>query len=75
MRKNRRLVGRFGVREGDRVRLHIKRDVQGPDSEGEYIKELRGTVHQVYQNFVVVATRYGTHPSFLWSDFLKWRVE
>lgn len=73
MRKNRRLVERFGIREGDRVRISVKRDVQGPD--GEYIKEICGTVYQIYQDFVVIMTQYKTHPSFLRSDFLKWRVE
>ena len=75
MRKNRRLVERFGIHEGDCVRLSVKRDVQGPDPDGEYIKEICGTVYQIYQDFVVIMTRYGTHPSFPWSDFLRWRAE
>ena len=75
MRKNRRLVERFGIREGDRVRLSVMRDMQGPDPDGEYIKEICGTVYQIYQDFVVIMTQYKTHPSFPRSDFLRWRVE
>jgi hypothetical protein len=72
--KNRRLVERFGIHEGDCVRLSVKRDVQGPVPDGEYIKEICGTVYQIYQDFVVIMTRVGTHPSYFWSDFEKWRV-
>ena len=72
--KNRRLVERFGIHEGDCVRLSVKRDVQGSVPDGEYIKEICGTVYQIYQDFVVIMTRVGTHPSYFWSDFEKWRV-
>ena len=30
---------------------------------------------QVYERFVVIKTSFGTHPSYFWSDFEKWRVE
>ena len=32
--KNKRLTEKFGIREGDRVRLSVMRDVQGPDPDG-----------------------------------------
>ena len=75
MRKNRRLVERFGIREGDRVKLRIRCSVLAEDTDGEGCKEIKGTVYQIYQDFVVIMTRYGTHPSYFWSDLEKWRVE
>ena len=75
MRKNRRLVERFGIREDDRVKLRIRGSVLAEDTDGEGCKEIKGTVYQIYQDFVVIMTRYGTHPSFPWSDFLRWRTE
>ena len=48
MRKNRRLTEKFGIHEGDRVRLSVKRDLQGPDPDGEYIKEICGKDMPVY---------------------------
>ena len=72
--KNKRLNEKFGIHEGDRVRLNVMRDMKGPAPDWEYIKEICGTVYQIYQDFVVIMTRYGTHPSYFWSDFEKWRV-
>lgn len=73
--KNRRLVERFGIHEGDRVRLMCCGDIRIEETDVNGIHEIRGTVHQIYQDFVVIMTRFGTHPSFPWSDFLRWRVE
>lgn len=40
--KNKRLTEKFGIHEGDRVRLSVMRDVQGPDPDWEYINEICG---------------------------------
>lgn len=50
-------------------------DIRIEETDVNGIHEIRGTVHQIYQDFVVIMTRFGTHPSFPWSDFLRWRVE
>ena len=73
--KNRRLVERFGIHEGDRARLMCCGDIRIEETDVNGIHEIRGTVYQIYQDFVVIMTRFGTHPSFPWSDFLRWRVE
>lgn len=73
--KNKKLTEKFGIHEGDRVRLTYHGDYRNETINDNGVHELCGTVYQIYQDFVVIMTRYGTHPSFPWSDFLKWRVE
>ena len=63
------------MRVGVRGKLRIRGSVLAEDTDGEGCKEIKGTVYQIYQDFVVIMTRVGTHPSFPWSDFLRWRVE
>lgn len=75
MRKNRRLTERFGIHEGDRVRLMCRGDTRSEEADINSIHEIKGEVYQIYRDFVVIKTKFGTHPSFLWSDFLKWRTE
>ena len=73
--KNKRVTERFGIREGDRVRLRIRGDMRNEETDAGGFREICGYVYQIYRDFVVVMTRVGTHPAFLWQDFQKYRVE
>ena len=73
--KNKKLTEKFGIHEGDRVRLMCRGDMRNEETDINGIHEIKGTVHQIYSDFVVIMTKFGTHPSFPLSDFLRWRVE
>ena len=66
----RRLEKLHGVKVGERVKLRIQSTLRDEevDSDG-------GKVYQVYERFVVIKTSFGTHPSYFWGDFEKWRAE
>ena len=74
MYKNRRLKRAYGLKEGDRVTVTERTAPSTPGSSGEVVTVIHGVVYQMYEAFVVLKTSIGTHPSYLWSDFLKWRT-
>ena len=71
----RRLEKLHGVKVGERIKLRIQSTLRDEEVDSDGVHEIRGKVYQVYERFVVIKTSFGTHPSFLWSDFLRWRAE
>lgn len=75
MQEIRRLEELHRVKVGERVTLRYRADMRNEeidDSLGE--REVHGVVYQVYEKFVVLKTSFGTHPSYNWMDFSRWRV-
>ncbi len=72
--KNARLEEKHGLHEGDRVRMQYRGCSLTEEMDDDGNRLISGTVYQIYELFVVIATRYGTRHSFLWADFLKWRT-
>lgn len=75
MGKNARLKEKHGLREGDRIQMRYRGSSLIEEVDDDGARLLSGTVYQIYELFVVIATRYGTRHSYLWSDFLKWRTK
>ena len=62
------------VKVGERVTLRYRADMRNEGIDSVGVREVHGVVYQVYEHFVVIKTSFGTHPSYFWSDFEKWRV-
>ena len=62
------------VKVGERVTLRYRADMRNEEIDSVGVREVYGVVYQVYEHFVVIKTSFGTHPSYFWSDFEKWRV-
>ncbi|SCH39437.1 Uncharacterised protein [uncultured Clostridium sp.] len=75
MYKNRRLKMAYGLEEGDRVTITERTNPSTQGCVGEVVAVVHGVIYQMYEAFVVVRTSYGTHPSYPWRDFLKWRTK
>ncbi len=75
MEKIRRLEKLHRVKVGERVTLRYRAEMRSEEVDSLNIRELRGVVHQLYEHFVVIKTSFGTHPSYNWMDFDRWRVE
>lgn len=71
---NKRIYERYGLHEGDRVRLKVHGLWNAADTDDDGCKEYRGTIYQMYELFAVIMTDSGLHPTFRWEDFKKWRV-
>ena len=75
MEKIRRLEKLHRVKVGERVTLRYRAEMRSEEVDSLNIRELRGVVYQLYEYFVVIKTSFGTHPSYNWMDFNRWRVE
>ena len=74
MEKIRRLEKLHRVKVGERVTLRYRAEMRSEEVDSLKIRELRGVVYQLYEHFVVINTSFGTHPSYNWMDFNRWRV-
>ena len=70
----RRLEKLHGVKVGERIRLRIQSTLRDEEVDSDGVHEIRGKIYQLYERFVVIKTSFGTHPSYFWADFEKWRV-
>ena len=75
MEKIRRLEKLHGVKVGERIKLRIQSTLRDEEVDSNGVHEIRGKGYQVDERFVVIKTSFGTHPSYIWSDFEKWKVE
>lgn len=75
MQEIRRLEELHRVKVGERVTLRYRADMRNEEVDSLNIRELRGVVYQLYEHFVIIKTSFGTHPSYNWMDFDRWRVE
>lgn len=71
----RRLEKLHGVKVGERIKLRIQSTLRDEEVDSDRVHEIRGKIYQLYERFVVIKTNFGTHHSYFWSDFEKWRVE
>ena len=71
----RRLEKLHGVKVGERIKLRIQSTLRDEEVDSDGVHEIWGKIYQLYERFVVNKTSFGTHPSYFWSDFEKWRVE
>ena len=70
----RRLEKLHGVKVGERIRLRIQGTLRDEEVDSDGVHEIRGKIYQLYERFAVIKTSFGTHPSYFWADFEKWRV-
>lgn len=75
MEQIRRLEELHRVKVGERVTLRYRADMRNEEIDSVGVREVHGVVYQVYEHFVVIKTSFGTHPSYPWSDFRRWRVK
>lgn len=74
MQEIRRLEELHRVKVGERVTLRYRADMRNEEVDSLNIREVRGVIYQVYEDFAVIRTDFGTHPSYNWMDFEEWRV-
>ena len=70
----RQLEKLHGVKVGERIKLRIQSTLRDEEVDSDGVHEIRGKIYQLYERFVVIKTNFGTHPSYFWADFEKWRV-
>lgn len=75
MEKIRRLEKLHGVKVGERIKLRIQSTLRDEEVDSNGVHEIRGKIYQLYERFVVIKTSFGTHPSYNWMDFHRWRAE
>lgn len=74
MEKIRRLEKLHGVKVGERIKLRIQSTLRDEEVNSNGVHEIQGKIYQLYERFVVIKTSFGTHPSYNWMDFRRWRV-
>lgn len=72
--KNVRLTEKHGLHEGDRVKLMYRGSFREEELDEDGNRMVSGTIYQIYELFVVIASRCGVKHCYFWQDFLKWRI-